>query len=445
MSTPQQKQHPGRRPSRKPKNGNSVVPGNADQKYIDSDTDSQYYHLSEPPIDPQYLEDKSRQRRKSQPKKRNGGSGEYQQSDQSLNVAKSRATPIKQAYAGPTFHQSPAASALPMPSFYSKSASNIADPKFPNLGTDSAEQSDSTTQKDDIPTKRETTPLDFLFDAARLAKSSPRADSPSANSGRLSVPTRSPTSRSPGPGDSESVFPFELEGGAGPGEDGTSFATPYRERINALRSTRSASEVPKSMAEVERKAKTEALKKFLFASNEQQQQQQKQESGFRDIYDMNNPFNAKAPLPAQPSLNQHVPRGATIAFGSGPSSSMYNQNYAPPNPHMQYFPSVQHYHYNPQNRTSPNRPPSSNLRNVYGAMNEPEAAELSTDNALGSPPISTARRPSTQQGGGIYGMDGQHDMKSARQQTPVKRQTPTAQQLENDLRRVLKLDLTSQG
>ena len=35
--------------------------------------------------------------------------------------AKAQATPIKSAYAGPMFHHSPAASALPMPSFYSKS------------------------------------------------------------------------------------------------------------------------------------------------------------------------------------------------------------------------------------------------------------------------------------------------------------------------------------
>ena len=49
-------------------------------------------------------------------------------------------TPIKQAYAGPTFHSSPAPSALPMPSFYSKSLPSIPPTKTPDIVEESQGQ-----------------------------------------------------------------------------------------------------------------------------------------------------------------------------------------------------------------------------------------------------------------------------------------------------------------
>lgn len=86
------------------------------------------------------------------------------------------ATPIKAAYAGPTFHQSPAASSLPVPKFFSKSV--------PAPGPDAGFQArlDKETSKPASPSlvegatpapplSRERSPLDIFFDKDREEKS----------------------------------------------------------------------------------------------------------------------------------------------------------------------------------------------------------------------------------------------------------------------------------
>jgi len=203
---------------------------------------------------------------------------------------KAKATPIKQAaYAGSNFQQSPAASALPLPSFYSKSLPTVSSiPTPPPTSNVTIDQPASVTPADESPSKREATPCDFLFEAARQARGTPRAESPATRSGNLSIPAHSPASRSPGPREVEALFPFELEGGTAPGEDGFAFATPYKDRMEALRLTRSTSR-GKSMDENERKAKSDALKKLLMKSSGH-------EAANTDASnDMNNPFNARAP------------------------------------------------------------------------------------------------------------------------------------------------------
>lgn len=356
------------------------------------------------------------------------------------NLDKTKATPVKPAaYAGSTFQQSPAASALPLPSFYSKSlpnnssveqSSKEASPPAPNSGTPTG----------DSPSKRESTPLDFLFDAARKAKATPRGESPATQTGYPSAPLESPLSRSPAPREGDSVFPFELEGASTPGEDGSAFATPYKDRIAAFRSTKSTSSgAVTNMDETERREKSEALKKLLMNSGS---------SGPGNTsnmpLDMGNPFNARPPHQSHDFVSHGPPQGAPpVRPSSNPSGAFYAHD--PRDYHSsQGFPQMP-YHYPPASSHTPKRPPSSNLRNVYHS--EPEYAELSSDNAI-TPPISTARRHVSHmqhQPDPRYGMVPNNPPYAPQPQMPTHQSKHSAQQLEDDLRRVLKLDLTSRG
>ncbi|KAK5204423.1 hypothetical protein LTR47_009205 [Exophiala xenobiotica] len=353
---------------------------------------------------------------------------------------KARATPMKPAaYAGATFQQSPAASALPLPSFYSKSMPG-ADSLPTQLNDQATVNSQAVpVQVDDSPSKREATPCDFLFEAARQARGIPRGDTPAARGGNISAPNGSPAPRSPGTREGDSMFPFELDGASAAAEDGGSFSsTPYRERIEAVKSTRSTSSPGQAMDENHRKAKTEALKKLLMKSSAN-------ENNMKSVSDMNNPFNARAP----PQHVSYQPQGPP-PLGRHPSGStnMYMQEQSGYNPSpmpQQMMP----YHYPPAQMQTPKRPTSSRLRNVYGAQSEPEYAELSSDSAI-TPPISTSRKQTPQRAqqystGPISPPYPMQHQQHQQQQMPAHRAKPSAQQLEDDLRRVLKLDLTTRG
>lgn len=100
-------------------------------------------------------------------------------------------TPMKQAYAGPTFHASPAASSLPKPKFFSKSvpsatpASSLqarldADPNKEQSQTPSPESEDvlepALPRPQQAPNAREDSPLDLFFNAHRAEQA--RRDGP---------------------------------------------------------------------------------------------------------------------------------------------------------------------------------------------------------------------------------------------------------------------------
>jgi hypothetical protein len=367
--------------------------------------------------------------------------------------SKTQATPIKQAYAGPTFHHSPAASALPMPSFYSRSVP--AQAPVP-IVEDLDEPIDVSLPTESTPTKRESTPLDFLFDAARQA----RGGSPAAHSGNQSIPPRSPAGKSPAPRD-ESMFPFELDGASTPGSEGVPSTFSYKERMASAKSTPIA-DGTRDMDEFERRAKSDALKKLLMHQSPQ---------GSPMPHDPNNPFNARAPQPRH---------------RSGPNTpSQFTGSHEVPDHYFANANNSMNKHYVLNN--IPPRP-SSHLR--YEAASEPEPAELSSDNTLSPPRISTARRqanhtdPPTQapynhpmsppghapggiptaQLGGIppgltppergmfdpnYGPPPWQHQGNPRPPGLGKQQghksKPSAQQLEDDLRRVLNLNVASKG
>jgi hypothetical protein len=340
---------------------------------------------------------------------------------------KATPTPMKPAaYAGSTFQQSPAASALPLPSFYSRSLPTTSSmPMRAAIPEPVSPPQTDTPTGNESPSKPEATPCDFLFQAARKARANSRADSPAIRSGHLSVPNGSPASRSPAPRETDPMFPFELDG-ASAGEDGSPFATPYKDRIEALRSTSSGG---KSMDDNERKAKTEALKKLLMKSSTQEN------NNTNTFVEINNPFNARAPHVRTAAVAQGPPQARAT---SNPSTPLYTHDnpghYTPPN-----FPPVGYPFPTPQTQT-PKRPNSSRLRHVYGAQSEPEYPELSSDSAV-TPPSSSRKHTNYHAAPPRYN----EAPYANHPQMPTHRAKPSAQQLEDDLRRVLKLDLTSRG
>lgn len=100
-------------------------------------------------------------------------------------------TPMKQAYAGPTFHASPAASSLPKPKFFSKSVPSTTPSSSLQARFDADvnnEQSQTPSPESDgvlepmparpqqMPIAREESPLDLFFNAHRAEQA--RRDSP---------------------------------------------------------------------------------------------------------------------------------------------------------------------------------------------------------------------------------------------------------------------------
>lgn len=201
-----------------------------------------------------------------------------------LTPGKSNTTPL-QAYAGPTFHASPAASSLPMPKFYSKSVPDVNKPSSMQVAMKEAAEL-SSDQSEDSPTPtfaqrvgkeqvREESPLDIFFKADREQKERQRLEKHGSSAGQNST-HGSPAlirprhhSRHSTTGSQGGLFPMELESREPaktlhekPSSDPTTGGTVNNE-----------TEVPQSGDSIEtlqqaeqRKAKTIALKKLLMSS-----------------------------------------------------------------------------------------------------------------------------------------------------------------------------------
>lgn len=190
-------------------------------------------------------------------------------------------TPAKAAYAGPTFHASPAASTLPLPSrFYSKSVPSDqplsglqsrldadTEKSSPRPYTAASEQeSESDVPK---PPPREESPLDIFFNAQKAERSGNRNSSPLAVGARAQPPSaasrRGPAARGT-PQASKNMFMMELDGA---GESSDALAdiaspVPFKDRMQAVRNNSSPGHIPTQRDfEADRHAKTMELKKLL--------------------------------------------------------------------------------------------------------------------------------------------------------------------------------------
>ncbi|KAG9249203.1 hypothetical protein BJ878DRAFT_91763 [Calycina marina] len=194
-----------------------------------------------------------------------------------LSDAKPISTPTTAAFAGPTFHASPAPSALPIPSFFSKSV-----PESP--GTKSIKEATPSPPSDAPLTRtqaqREESPLDIFFKADREEKARARSATSVANEpiGPFPPPAGSPQESyippstgsfhpvRPRPAQrnsSSGMFAMELDGAKSPGEAyGPAFSTPYSERMNAARLSPRANQSP---SQGRHTPNSEALKAYLFS------------------------------------------------------------------------------------------------------------------------------------------------------------------------------------
>jgi hypothetical protein len=452
MSTPQQQVPKGPRRSGKKhnkpqpaQNGQASAPRNAV-----SENESAVKH-----VQPTASTEASKPRSKSHAQNKPSVSGNT--SDNPV-PNKSQATPYKNLYAGPAWHNSPAASSLPIPDFYSKS---VPAKQPPPIIEDATDQELITAPDAATPTKRESTPLDWMFDAERKRRDGVRSDSPA---GAQSVPSRSPAARSPAP---ESMFPLELDGATNLGEQAVTSTSSFNDRINSVK--RSTSNSARTMDDSERKAKSDALKQMLFASPQKSPQ----------TLDPNNPFNARAPQPrpytAQPLSNPNRPshlryqaasetEAAELSSDSGvtpPRTStarrQQNATYTsqappggpvfsppPPNNFPQYqipnqpFPSPGAF---PRGQPNSGPPPGMYSQHIHVTHQGPAHPSP----GVFSPPPQTATH--------AQGPPQQHRHSVAAYPTgspggPPAKTKPTAAQMENELRSVLNLgnlNITSRG
>ncbi|KAG8421931.1 hypothetical protein J3458_003762 [Metarhizium acridum] len=201
---------------------------------------------------------------------------------------------INTAFAGATFHASPAPSALPIPSFLSKpsgespvalgkGALRVQEPSPPSTDGDVL----TPFRPSSVPKTNES-PLDFMFRAHREEKERNSRENISSHSSRPSESPQplqrndvgGPSKPSSVPHQRRTYFRQEAGGINSPELDGTpgrslgpAFSTPYQERIKAARSTsnsninltkgQTAGYLNDSEAVED---PTEALKKYLFGN-----------------------------------------------------------------------------------------------------------------------------------------------------------------------------------
>ena len=263
-------------------------------------------------------------------------------------------TPAK-AYAGPTFHASPAASALPMPKFFSKSVPNVN--KTKSLKTmmehetpEASSGSDNSPSLEKVhltlnPTIRDDSPLDIFFRADREAKSrigsAPNLSSDTrTQASKLDTPSTTQT-RPPNHARHSSVGVFPLEMDGAPPEHPSQPATTNSGLCDSN----------EMKMEEQRKAQTIALKKLLYSPRVQTPQegvtsQRPPSSKLRKEISMGlSPDGTETPeLPASPTSSR--PRNiATIPgnvhqMSQDVHASSYQQNTPSPKvPHQGHQPS----------------------------------------------------------------------------------------------------------
>ena len=298
-------------------------------------------------------------------------------------------TPTK-AYAGPTFHASPAASSLPLPKFYSKSVPNVNKTKSLKAmmeqetpGTSSG--SEGSPSPDIVKScqnsmAREESPLDIFFRADRKAKG-PVGNLPDVGNG---IPPESNAndlpSGSPKPARNHSrhstaggVFPLEMDGvssevssGATSLQDTSNSKDPFSVNPQSCSSDQ-------SYRDEQRKAQTIALKKLLYSPRPQISQS-----------------NSVGPRPPSSKLRKEIP------LPNSPESTSTPELPATPTPSRV------------QQITTPLANNSMTIQNGYVSR---------------SYPITPSEKPSQ----GHF--------------NAFAHATSDAKSIENDLRRILKLDV----
>ncbi|KAH7051074.1 hypothetical protein B0J12DRAFT_539047, partial [Macrophomina phaseolina] len=237
------------------------------------------------------------------------------------------ATPAKDnAYAGPAFHASPAASALPMPKFFSKSVPANNAPATMQTRLDQESDSSGTSEKSDsppfvgatpsakAPPRNEESPLDLFFRADReekarkaslLGTATPPGKSPAPVNARNH--TRHVSNSNQGRG----IFTMEMDNGY------TSTPKPPSpspaHRMSAGRAATAPSDIPRTAQESD--SYPQALKD-LFSSSKKSNVQSPMANGLTGTPTQNgqefhtpSPFYRPSPGQKQVSGGPHTPAG----------------------------------------------------------------------------------------------------------------------------------------
>jgi hypothetical protein len=354
------------------------------------------------------------------------------------------------AYAGPTFHASPAPSALPIPSFFSKSApdSKLAAPV--ETDSDDAEPGpDATPSKPRnknsvMAAEQKPSPLDFLFQAAVQARDTKSTSSPELN--RLQSPQTEPRASRANP---DGMFAFEMGNSDCPRNSGNSgigpsFAPSYQDRMNALRPP-SASQSP-ATAEEQHRMRTEELKHLLLNPPAQ-----KPPSLVQSSSDYAGTF--------EPRPSNVPPYATPVRTSSGPQLTLSHGSFSP---HPQQQPPQQQQHQASQNTSRhphhyPHYPQHSHspLRREVELVPPPSMPQYRGRASHGAS-SGYSSGPSPVQYGNPYlpnvqaqwsGYRSQQEFMPPRFNMPTNSPSPSqamdTRQIENDIRRVLKLDTSS--
>lgn len=325
-------------------------------------------------------------------------------------------------YAGPTFHASPAPSALPMPSFFSKSVPDSGLSASLDLDDELEEESapELTPSKPKASATRinhEPSPLDFLFKAAIDARvktqQSPEAVSKSIVSGSTDVSSASQRQEH----SSNGIFSLELDGSD---RSTPTYSTPvssYKQKMNALTANGTPQQTATDLDDAQRKIKTEELKHLLLN-----------------------------PRPQRPASASPHPKGPAHGYfpngGVGYTANVQQHaNSGPPTP-VSFNGHVQQTTGRPGN--SYISPPQAYAENVNPFSFHRDASPYAS-------PVNAAR-PNQ------YGPPFQSPYRNAQpsqryhspspfnarlQSTPPPRQPESdTKKMEDDLRRILKLDMT---
>ena len=370
------------------------------------------------------------------------------------------ATP-SQAYAGPTFHASPAPSSLPIPKFFSKSVPEVNKLKglAAMMENEASEGAMSLESSDGSPMLeraervhnpvREESPLDIFFRADREEKA--RARQSSSRSPLLDstytgpspevadVPSGNPSpvldhvrhhSRHPTGGSTNGLFPIELED-----ERSNSPANPGKRPSPPTDLSRATSAPSEIMTEsvrdeaAKRNASSLALKKLLLTPQPQRSNSVATNKSLSEGKKRHTPPVRESTGPFAPSRTP------------GPEVRILSRKQPASLPQLQ----KQFGCTNPDSSPRP-RPPSSNLRQEISAPQSPEQntlpelpasptpsrnGNLSTPSSsrnqhnLRSGPAFSSLPPTALSGVGPPPMQGMNDVSS----------------MENELKRVLKLDV----
>ena len=369
-------------------------------------------------------------------------------------TARPISTPSAAAYAGPTFHASPAPSALPIPSFYSKSV-----PDSPGIKGLQSQKDGTSSSGVDSPTpppvknattqpRREESPLDFFFKADREEKA--RARSASSFHGTLSEsgpfppPSDSPLNQHDNPstgsqnqtrgthfsgGSTSALFAMELDGTNSPGKPyGPAFSTPYNERINAARSSATSLQSPSQKSQVQQQStdRSEALKAYLFST-------QTRSPPLTRSDDFSNPAGS----PSDQPIPSNASRNATSTYGG-------QRGVVPPSrPLHNSFPYI--------NDTTSRHSPrggsrSSGLRQEVTSTNTPfqvpeqAAGPYPTPPSPSRPPRQDLQSVSCVSGGGSDIAHSSSYAAASQPAMPSGGGSANFKEMEDSLRRILKLE-----